>query len=192
MGKETSYLWRLALFSSSPLHPTILLSQHWTSVTVQIVLRIGFGYSLDWMNNTQSSDRFAFSDTALWTKTIGCKITHWVHFMGKLQDNDDYADYAFSVDLLVVGLACLQAKLLISRLQFQPIHAETYIWEKHVFNTAITNNIILILSVTTWHGVIIAGSEQWFCFREYITKSAIASSMKKKLCIDCLTCQMHL
>lgn len=140
MGKETSYFWRLALFSSSPLNPTILLSQHWTSVTVQIVLHIGLGYSLDWINNTQSSDRFAFSDTAFWTKTIGSKIIHWVHFMGKWQDNDDYA---FSVDLLVVGLTCLQAKLLISRLQFQPIHVETYIWEKHVFNTAITNNIIL-------------------------------------------------
>lgn len=96
------------LQSSPPLHSTV--ATLWTSVTVQTVLRIGLGCSLDWMNNTQSSDRFAFSDTSLWTKTIGCKIIHWFHFVGKWQDN-------------VVGLACLQAKLLISRLQFQPIHA---------------------------------------------------------------------
>ena len=189
MGKETSYFWRLALFSSPPLHPTILLSQHWTSVTVQIVLHIGLGYSLYWINNTQSSDRFAFSDTALWIKTIGCKIIHWVHFMGKWQDNDDYA---FSVDLLVVGLTCLQAKLLISRLQFQPIHAETYIWEKHVFNTAITNNIILYCPFQRGTVLLQPAVSSDFASENTSRNLPLRAQGKKKLCIDCLTCQMHL
>ena len=188
MGKETSYFWRLAPFSS-PLNPTIPLSQHWTSVTVQIVLRIGLGYSLDWMNNTQSSDRFAFSDTVLWTKTIGCKIIHWVHFMGKWQDNDDYA---FSVDLLVVGLACLQAKLLISRLQFQPIHAETYIWEKHVLNTAITNNIILIFVRYNVARCYYSRQSAVILLPRIHHEICHCELKETKTVNDCLTCQMHL